>query len=175
MTSLSRPILAGLDLANFNLSLQLGDLSNADAVRRARGDSGSSISWIVGHLLSLRCTALGACGVERENPYEEHFSFHSPATDGSGYPDIASLRDDWRAIHDQLRSAVVALGEDDLLRPSTLPSAAEDGDLLSGLSFIQWHEAYHVGVIGLLRVQWGYRHTHELALETMTEDRPPAR
>lgn len=88
MNDLVRPVLAGLDNAHFVLGLQLRGLGNADAVRRARGDAGSSISWIVGHLLSSRCAALQACGVDHPNPYEETFSFQSPATDGSDYPDI---------------------------------------------------------------------------------------
>ena len=57
MTNLIRPLLAGFETAHFNVGLQLGDLENADAVRRARGDSGSSISWIMGHLLDYRCAA----------------------------------------------------------------------------------------------------------------------
>lgn len=40
--------------------------------------------------------------------------------------------------------------------------------MAEALSFFAWHEAYHIGVIGLLRVEWGYRHTHELAMEAMS-------
>lgn len=70
MSDLTTPLLAGFQLADFNLNVQLSDLSNGDAVRRARVDTGSSISWIVGPLLSFRCWALHACGVEHPNPYD---------------------------------------------------------------------------------------------------------
>lgn len=166
-THLARPLLAAFETANFSIGLQLGDLSNADAVRRARGDEGSSITWIVGHVLGYRCMTLRALGVDQDNPYEKPFSANAPATDGAGYPDIAALRAAWSDIHAKLARAVGGLTDDQLLGPSTLPIPLGDPTLLGGLSFIQWHEAYHIGVIGMLRVQWGYRHTHELALEAM--------
>lgn len=121
MNDLARPLVAGFETAHFNLGLQLGDLKSADAVRRARGDSGSSISWIVGHLLSFRCMALAGCGVEQHDPWAEKFSFQSPATDGSDYPDIASLHMDWNDIQVKLRAALSGLGREQLLAETELP------------------------------------------------------
>jgi hypothetical protein len=170
MNELKRPIIAGFDTANFTVNLQLDDLSNADAVRRARGDSGSSISWIIGHLLDSRCTALQACGVEQPNPYAKRFSFRSPATDGSDYPDIAELHRDWNALHEKLRETLVNLDDERLLSESSVANPHEDPSLAVALAFYAWHEAYHIGVMGLLRVQWGQRHTHELAMEALEMD-----
>jgi len=167
MTELANPLLAGFGTAHFNLGLQLGDLKNADAVRRARGDLGSSISWIVGHLLSGRCQAIQSCGIDHPDPYEEQFSFQCPATDGRDYADIAELHKDWNDIHDKLYDAISQLKHEHLLGESKLPNPHGDSSLLGALSFTTWHEAYHIGVIGLLRVQWGLRHTHELAMEAM--------
>ncbi len=167
MTDLIRPLLAGFETAHFSVDLQLSDLKNADAVRRARGDSGASISWVVGHILSFRYAVLRECGVEQADPYEEKFSFQSPATDGNDYPDIAKLRKDWNDVHTKLRDTLSSLTEERLLGKSDLPSPHGEQTLLDALSFFTWHEAYHVGVIGLLRVQWGYRHTHEMAMEAM--------
>ncbi len=48
-----------------------------------------------------------------------------------------------------------------------LPNPHGDQTLLDALSFCMWHEAYHVGVIGLLRVEWGRRQTHVLVMEAM--------
>ncbi len=167
MTNIARPLLAGFETAHFSIGLQLSDLRNTDALRRARGEEGSSISWGLGHILSFRSAGLRACGVDHDNPYGDLFSFESPATDGAGYPDIAELRDAWNETHTKLAGAVAGLSEAQLLAEADLPIPLGDPSLLGGLSFIQWHEAYHIGVIGLLRVQWGYRPTHELALEAM--------
>ena len=167
MTNLIRPLLAGFETAHFNVGLQLGDLENADAVRRARGDSGSSISWIMGHLFDYRCAALKGCGVAQANPYAETFSFQKPASDGKDYPDISNLRDEWNETHAKLCETLPSLDDEQLLAPSTLPNPHGDQALLDALSFCMWHEAYHVGVIGLLRVQWGRRRTHVLVMEAM--------
>lgn len=170
MNHLNRPIITGFETADFTVNLQLSGLSNADAVRRARGDTGSSISWIVGHLLDSRCMALQACGVDQPNPYAEKFSFQCPATDGSDYPDIAELHRDWNELHVVLVKTLTSLDDDQLLGEPSLPSPHEDPSLVAALAFYAWHEAYHVGVMGLLRVQWGQRHTHELAMEALGMD-----
>lgn len=172
MTDLARPVLTGLEVADFNVRLQAGDLDDATARRRARGEAGASISWILGHLLCQRCYLLAACGEETENPYESRFSFRAPATDGADYPPIADLRSDWIDLHGRLVHRVRGLSVEALLAESTLPNPTGDASLLSALAFFVWHEAYHVGTIGLLRVQWGLRHTHELALEASGLDLP---
>ncbi len=164
MTNLTRPLLAGFGNAHFIMGLHLGDLKNADAVRRARNGDGASISWIVGHLLNYRCAVLRAIGVEHPNPYQEKFSFQSPATDGGDYPDIAELLADWNALHGKLNNALGDLTEDRLLGETDLHGG--DGSLLGALTFHMWHEAYHIGIMGLLRVEWGYRHTHEMVMDT---------
>lgn len=169
MTALARPIIASFQTANDTLSLQLSDLSNQDAVRRARGDSGASISWIIGHLLDFRCAVLAACGVDCPNPYSEKFSFQSPATDGRDYPDIRELWSQWRGIHEKLLGVLSGLTEEQLNGETALPSTDPTRSLLGALGFYAWHEAYHVGAVGTLRVAWGYRHTHELAMERMKQ------
>ena len=165
MNDLAHPLLVSLENSDYVVELQLSDLKNEDAVRRARGDSGSSISWIIGHLLDFRCKLLGACGVQRANPYEAKFSFQTPATDGSDYPDIAELKADWTSVHGELCAALTGLDEERLLGETELPGRPGDSSLLAALAFYAWHEAYHLGAVGLLRAQWGYLRTHELAME----------
>ncbi|MEM7357260.1 MAG: DinB family protein, partial [Acidobacteriota bacterium] len=167
MSDLYRPFLAGLETSNFVIGVQLGDLKNEDAQRRARGDAGASISWIIGHLLSYRCMVLQACGVDQPNPYEETFSYEAPATGGENYPDIAELRAAWSEIHDKVREMLSGLSDEQILAQSELPSPTGGGTLLDGLSFLVWHESYHIGTIGMLRVQFGYQHTHERAMAAM--------
>jgi hypothetical protein len=168
MTQLIRPVLAGLGNSRFAVDLQLSDMKNEDAVKRARGDAGSSIAWILGHLLSYRCGILKACGIDQPNPYEKFYAAANPASDGSDYPDIAELRKEWNEIHAKLTDALSQLDEDKLLGDYDMPIG--DGSFLGALSFFTWHEAYHIGVIGMLRVAMGYRHTHELAMEAMQKE-----
>lgn len=164
MDDIARPLVAGLGNADFLVELLLADLKEEDLHRRARDGQGSSPAWIVGHLLHYRHVVLGVCGQEIPNPYAERFQFTTPATDGDGYPTLEKLQEDWRDVRTRLRQALTGLSADELLAPvaKELPG---DGTLAGAIAFFAWHEAYHLGVLGALRVAWGYRHTHELALE----------
>ena len=167
MSDLIRPLITGFRTADFNVRLQLADLSDEQAKRRPRGEEGASISWIVGHMLSSRCIAIRACGITQDNPYQQHFSFQKPATDGADYPSIDRLRQEWTQLNDRLIEAIEIAGDEKLTGQTELPNPIADGSLLSALAFLQWHEAYHVGVIGSVRAQMGLKRTHELALEAM--------
>lgn len=159
--------LAQFGTSNFVVTLQLSGLSNNDAVRRAREGEGSSISWIIGHLLAYRIYAVQACGEEMANPFHDLFGSTAPASDGTDYPDIAELLQHWAEVDERLTSAVSRLTAEQLSAEPAPPNAMQNETLFDALAFTAWHEAYHVGGIGMLRVQWGERHTHELAMEAM--------
>lgn len=154
-------------MSHFALGLQLSDVDEDTARVRARGGTGASISWIVGHLLGSRCTVLRLCGVEVPNPWEERFSMATPATDGSDYPTLAELRSAWEETHERLQEALDGMDGADLEKDGGFPTPLGDSRVASALTFFAFHESYHLGAIGNLRVEVGLRHTHEKALEAM--------
>ncbi|NNF25880.1 MAG: DinB family protein [Gemmatimonadetes bacterium] len=163
MTDAREWIIQDLNRGDGMLRMQTGDLSQEDAVRRARGDEGASIAWIVGHLLVFRGFALAACGQPRENPWASRFSTQAPATDGAEYPSLDAMLEEWGVLHDALTRAVADLSDDDLGKPTEVFGGGQT--VLDLLRFCTGHESYHSGALGLLRVQWGYKHTHVLAME----------
>ena len=94
-------------MTDFLVPLVLGDMPEVDARKRARGDSGPSVLWTVGHLLFYRCHVLGLLGVERDNPYGPLYG-KAGATDGAEYPDVATLLGEWDEIAEQLRDALAS-------------------------------------------------------------------
>ena len=88
-------LIQDLNRGDGTLRMQTADVSPEDAVRRARGDEGASIAWIVGHLLAFRGFALAACGAGRDNPWAARFSTQSPADDGSEYPSLEEMTAEW--------------------------------------------------------------------------------
>lgn len=167
MIDLARPILGAYENGHFVLGCQLNDLTNEDALRRTRNGAGSSITWIVGHLLSYRCQALVACGLEQADPYAEKFSFQTPASDGGDYPELIQLKKEWVELHGKLTSTLDQLTAEQLLADSPQAMPGDDPSLLGVLAFYAWHEAYHMGAIGILRAEWGLRRTHELVMDSM--------
>ena len=70
-------------------------------------------------------------------------------------------------LYSELTTAVSGLSAEQLLADASSSTPMEDPSVLGVLSFYAWHEAYHVGGIGMLRAEWGYRRTHELVMESM--------
>ena len=130
---------------------------------RPGGDEGASISWIVGHLLAFRGIALAACGSPRDNPWAARFSMLSPADSGEDYPALEEMVEAWGPLHEALVEAVAGLADEDLSQPTEVFGGGQS--VLDVLRFCTSHESYHFGALGMLRVQWGYKHTHVLAME----------
>jgi uncharacterized damage-inducible protein DinB len=149
------------------LTLALADLDDASARRRTRGTGGPSIAWTVGHLLDYRFQVMQLLGVDRESPYTTRFG-RTAATSGDEYPDIASLREQWAAVHADLEAAFDNAASDLLDRP--LPGSGAHGErsIRDTLAFLAWHEGYHTGVIGAARKAIGLPGPAELVAAAST-------
>ena len=164
LMSMSRTITESMKFTDFIMSLVTGDVSNDVATRRARGDEGASISWVVGHLIRHRYRMMGLLGSERVDPFGEKFA--DGATDGSDYPNIAELRETWNAIAAE-SLAVVEAASDELLLSSLGGADSPHGEkqILDTAVFLMWHESYHMGQLGTIRTQFGLTPTATLAVE----------
>jgi len=136
---------AQFDLSAKALLLNLEGISETDALEQP--SAGNCINWVVGHLVASRQTVLGHLQEEavwspevihrydrRSDPIRE--AADAPAT-------LADLKDAFalsqrRTIRGLER---IRLGES----KATWPGCAQ------AIAFLQFHESYHVGQIGLLR------------------------
>ena len=140
--------------SDFMIPFVLDDLTDDDARKRSRGDSGPSIAWTIGHLMRSRIWVLNLLGIERDNPYEEAFG-KGAATDGADYPPLGELREQWDAIDAELIAALSGLSEE------VLDTVLEEGwhaeqTKRDQVVFFAWHEGYHMGMIGAQRKAMGY-------------------
>ena len=90
MNTLATPLAGSLRFTDFIMGRVIGDIDDAVARRRVRGDDGPSIAWIVGHLLFYRHEIARALGDTTDNPYAELFG-SGGASDGADYPGIEEL------------------------------------------------------------------------------------
>lgn len=163
--NMSTPIAEGLKFTDFIMSLVTSDLSNEDAVKRALGDQGASISWVVGHLLHYRYLIMELLGADVSSPTAEQFG-NEPASDGGGYPDIAELRKMWKEVSSRAQEIVATASDEQIMAPLGGPDAPHgEKKVLDTLVFYMWHESYHMGQLGTIRKQLGYKATAELAVE----------
>ncbi len=165
---LALPIAQVFDLGSRMVRVSLGDLTNEAALRRPHPE-GSSISFLTGHLIAGRHTALDMIGepsLEAER-WRQQFGGGLSATDGEGYPPIEELLVAWNELTPTFRKALGTLSEDRLLTPIPQHPFPTTEDTLRGvLTFLAFHEAYHVGQIGFLRTFLGYPPVQERLSET---------
>jgi uncharacterized damage-inducible protein DinB len=140
-------------MTDYLIPMVLEDLSDEDARKRARGDEGPSIAWIVGHLLHYRYHVMELLGVERENPWEEKFA-EAEATDGSDYPSVAELAAAWERVSSDFAEVMASMSDEDFERPAV--GVREERTLRDQVVFYAWHEGYHMGALGAQLKRLGY-------------------
>ena len=132
----------------------ISDLSEEDAGRQFRGGEGSSITFLVGHLLSSRIGLLKRFGETEENPYSDLFGGSASAQAASTYPSIRELASSWDEIAQRLETLLASLTDEQLTEPVE-GYPVSDQTARGVLMFMAWHEAYHVGQIGMMRTEMG--------------------
>ena len=134
----------------------ISDLTNEDANHRMRSGEGSSISFMVGHLMSTRYGILKLLGLTDENPFADKWGGDNAARDASEYPDISELAQAWDELGVRIADALAGITDEQALAPSPATLPVEDTSYRGTLGFFAWHESYHVGQIGLIRTELGY-------------------
>ena len=153
MSSTAETLMGTFGMTDYLIPMVLEDLSDEDARKRARGDEGPSIAWIVGHLLHYRHHVMALLGAERPNPWEEQFA-EAEATDGSDYPTVAELSEAWGRVAADFAQVVASLTDADFERPAV--GVREERTLRDQVVFYAWHEGYHMGALGAQLKLLGY-------------------
>lgn len=162
MSDTAKTLMGSFGMTDFLVPLVLEDLSEEDARKRSRDGDGPSIAWTVGHLLHYRCNVMTLLGDERVDFAGETFT--QAATDGSDYPTIAELLERWGALAADFQAALMSKTEDDWSASGT--GAHGEKSLRDQVTFLAWHEGYHMGALGALRKDMGYPGPAEKAMAT---------
>ena len=129
------------------LALLVSDL--AEAEWRAR-TLGNSAQWVLAHLLTSKRGLLRALG-ERTTPEAFEAVSGRGGSPTAELPAGAELLAAWLAANETLAARLEALSLEAGARPA--PRTLPDGGttLIAMARFLQFHEAYHLGQLGLLR------------------------
>lgn len=156
MSTLILPAVTQLRFNSEMLSLGLSDLSQEHAVHRLKNGAGSSIAYLAGHLTSSRYGLLKSLGAATENPFQDLYGADVGSKDGSAYPSITELRAGWDDAAEKLHSALEAVTDEEALAADEDGFPIPDQTMRGRLTFLAWHESYHIGQIGILRTETGY-------------------
>ncbi len=141
-----------LEFSQFVLHKTLEGLEPADTYRRA-GEEGSTIHWLLGHILDSRDHFLGHLGIGPVLDAADRYRMGTPTitAEADGLPHARLME----AVDESYEAMMVGLDALDPMRfdemvPWQPGSERKDklGRLLPGLIS---HETYHVGQIGILR------------------------
>lgn len=154
--SAKKLLLAQYDLHNLLYNNVIANISDSEANQAA---GANSVKWLAGHLLWAQGHLAQMAGAQVVIPWVDHFASGPGATEAdrnapkSEMPTLEMVKNKWNEV-----SPIIKAGLENL------PDAALDSvieikhpilpfdNTLAGLwAFINHHQAYHIGQIGILR------------------------
>ena len=135
----------------------LKDLEPEEWLRRP-DDKGNHLAWIVGHLIWSRKAILRRLGTEWDLPWLGLFARGEKLDAEAAYPSAQALLDGWKEASGKLSEALENATEAMLNAPAPQPGPpSADGKVSGTISFMAWHETYHVGQAAYLRSWLGHK------------------
>lgn len=140
-------VAAQFELTYRVIGVNLDGVTHEESVLHPQG-GGSSINWILGHLVVSRNSILKLLGegpVWTDDQCETYARGADLPVDAGSYLPFDEIRAALRESQERLFPKMSALPDEAGVIPSF------EGSILSKLLFLQFHEAYHVGQLGAVR------------------------
>ena len=129
------------------VELNVKGLSHEESLIQPPG-GGNCLNWVAGHVVANRNFVLGLLGEqpiwtsEEAEPYKRG---SAPIQDGARARKFEKILADFSIAQERIRAGLGRLKDEDL------GTKKGDESLGDTLHFLQFHEAYHIGQMGLLR------------------------
>lgn len=140
-TALYEKALAGLD---------------REALLKRPGAGSNPLLWIAGHLASSRYGLAGALGHPLEFPLGKVFFRGAAPDDLSALPEIGPILEAWRDISTVVMARLEQATAEELGAPSPRPFPIADSTVRGAVTFLAYHEGYHIGQLAYLRKWLGF-------------------
>lgn len=118
-------------------------------------DAGNSIRHILGHVTGSRHLVTRLLGDDQTYPYSDLFGRGKELQDVSVYPSVEEIMRLWNDISGKMMTAIESASEELLLSEAEIP-APGDPNVIGKVSFLLFHESYHLGQIVHIRRLFGY-------------------
>ena len=135
--------------------LALDGVDQASAERRPN-DRTNSLAYLACHALDARYFLMGMCGHQMTNPWRELFDSSGSVGDMKEYPPTYELRTVWDEVHEATVAHLATLGDEELAADTGHGFPYPDKSLLGAITFLTFHESYHIGQMGLIRKFVGF-------------------
>jgi len=161
-------LLAQFDIHHCLYNNVLDGFTDEETNRRLHEDKKMNhVKWLAGHILNSQYGLALLGGVTPGVKWDELFSGlgQSEARDDIPYPDIEEIKSEWNRLHILIRNGLEKRTPEVLNSkpPKPMQTAIENSPLdgvfdntVAGLwAFLNHHQAYHIGQIGILRRGFG--------------------
>lgn len=123
------------------------------AVDRPAGRT-NSLGFVVCHLLDARAWLVSLMGGDGTHEFTERFK-QAKGIDELDPPPLAEVGSAFETVTARLLERIESLTDEDLDRPTDNEFPFAEKTVIGGLTFLAWHESYHIGQLGLLRSYLG--------------------
>ena len=125
-------------------------------VTRINGTA-NPIIWLAGHLVQFRSRLAQVIGAPpREIGWANLFITGSRPGDPAHYPPLDEIVAMWREVSADIEARFEELTGDELMALPPVRVATPDGTMRAAIALFAFHDAYHIGQIGLIRRTLGY-------------------
>lgn len=149
-----KPLLIQFDLHQRLYNNVLSNFTDEETNQRLHGNTKiNHVKYIAGHLLNSQYGLGFIAGVNHMVKWNDLFTVmgQSEAKDGIEYPDIAEIKTEWNQIHNRIRNGLDELTPEKLNMKPPAPFDQVADSVGELWAFINHHQAYHIGQIGILR------------------------
>jgi uncharacterized damage-inducible protein DinB len=129
----------------------------SDEHMRTRIDQrGNSLLWLAGHITTSRYAVARLVGLPDKCPFGELFARGTPLKPDEEYPPIKEIEIAFTELSGKLKERFEELMPEDFDKEIAEGYPIARNDVLHALSFLGFHEAYHIGQMGMVRRLLGY-------------------
>lgn len=135
----------------------LEDVKPADLHKRVN-NSGSTLHWIFGHIVASRHDIAKIIEADTDWKHYELFSGSGQQVkESSAYPPIEELQKTFDSVTNKLMKRLGELNDNDIDKKLKDKWPHGDDTNLGAISFMAWHEGWHIGQMSVLRKHLGYK------------------
>ena len=113
-------------------------------------ENGNSLAFLAVHVVDARAYLVGLLGGDADHDWSETFAAARGIEDMSQVPTPLQLLATFDTLSDRLEARLEVLDAEALDRPSGVSFPTGDESVLGAISFLAFHESYHVGQMALL-------------------------
>ncbi len=159
-TATGIPTVAAPTAALYTLNAQLIEKSLADLkdehVYARPNEHTNSIHWIFGHITATRFEVARFLGATEEHSFGKLFSMSAEHKSPDDYPAMSEVMDSFKSITGKIDERFAALNSEEYYAAAEIAFPGQDKTVCGCVTFLNFHETYHVGQLALLRKFFGY-------------------